>query len=143
MNRVAAIALVTTLALASCAVGPDYRPPKSAAPGNWSEAQLGGETNSAVQVVRWWTTFNDPELDSLVERAVKANHDLRIAAGQLLEARALRSGAYWDLGPTINGSAAYTDTRLSRNAQSSTNMALHTDLYDAGAGGSHGAVRVH
>ena len=126
--------LLTTLLAAAlaggCAVGPDYHPPKLATPANWSEGQRGGATNSAVQVVQWWKTFHDPELDSLVERAVKANHDLRIAEGLLLQARALRSGAYWDLGPTINGSAAYTDQRVSKNAPY-TASPLHSYLYDA------------
>lgn len=131
MNRcIAAIASLTALALAGCSVGPDYHPPKLAAPANWSEGQRGGATNSAMQVVQWWKTFNDPELDSLIERAVKANHDLRIAEGLLLQARALRSGAYWDLGPTINSSAAYTDQRISKNAPYSASP-FHTYLYDA------------
>jgi hypothetical protein len=30
------------LSLAACAVGPNYHPPKTAAPANWSKAQLGG-----------------------------------------------------------------------------------------------------
>ena len=33
------------------------------APANWSEAQLGGATNAAVQVIQWWKTFNDPEVE--------------------------------------------------------------------------------
>ena len=101
--RTAVLFALATVALAGCAVGPDYHPPKTQAPANWSEAQLGGATNSAVQIVEWWKTFNDPELNSLVERAVAANYDLRIAEGRLHEARALRSGAFFDLGPTING----------------------------------------
>jgi NodT family efflux transporter outer membrane factor (OMF) lipoprotein len=132
MNRcIAAIASLTALVLAGCSVGPDYHPPKLAMPANWSEPQLGGATNRTVQLVQWWKTFNDPELDSLIERAVKANHDLRIAEGLLLQARALRSGAYWDLGPTINGSAAYTEQRISKNAQANPMPPFHSDLYDA------------
>ena len=127
---------------AGCAVGPDYHPPKTQVPANWSEAQLGGATNSAVQVVEWWKTFHDPELDSLIARAVVANYDLRIAEGRLHEARALRVGAAFDLGPTIGGSAAYTDDRQSRNSLPfntsgpiggtiSSNYLFQTDLYDA------------
>jgi len=119
------------LALAGCAVGPDYHPPNTQAPPNWSEAQLGGTTNSAVQIVQWWKTFNDPELDSLIERAVKANYDLRIATAQLLQARALRNAVYWDFTPTINGSAAYKDALASKKAQTTPLAPFHTDLYDA------------
>src|ERR1035441_1256598 len=131
---------VTTVA--GCAVGPDYHPPKTQAPANWSEAQLGGETNAAVSIMEWWKTFNDPELNSLIERALPIYHDLRIADGRLRQARALRSGVAADLGPTINGSAGYTDAQQSRHsipfntsgpagAAISSNYLFHTDLYDA------------
>jgi multidrug efflux system outer membrane protein len=130
------------VALAGCAVGPDYHPPKTQAPANWSEAQLGGATNRPVQIVDWWKTFNDPELNSLIQRAVAANDDLRVADGRLREARALRSNTAWDLGPTIDGGAGYTDTRQSKNSipfnttgpvggEISSNYLFHTDLYDA------------
>ena len=134
-----ALAAVT---VAGCAVGPDYQSPKTQAPVNWSEAQLGGTTNTAVPIIAWWKTFNDPELNSLIERAVATNHDLRIADGRLRQARALRSGVAWDLGPIINGSAGYTDAQQSKNsipfntagaagAAISSNYLFHTDLYDA------------
>jgi outer membrane protein TolC len=131
MKRLLTVGLVLT---AGCAVGPDYHPPKTKAPGNWSEAQVGGATNAPVQFTDWWKTFHDPELDSLIERAVKANYDLRIAEAQLLQARALRSGAVWAFTPSINGSASFMDRQISRNAQtgSATNTVLGTHLYDAG-----------
>jgi NodT family efflux transporter outer membrane factor (OMF) lipoprotein len=136
-TRTVFLLALATVALAGCAVGPDYHPPKARAPANWSEAQLGGTTNSAPTVVEWWKTFNDPELNSLVERAVGANYDLRIAEGRLHEARALRAGALFDLGPKIDSSAGYTDARQSRNSlpfsgsATNFNYRFHTDLYDA------------
>ena len=107
--------------VAGCAsipsVGPNYHPPQTATPTNWSEPQLGGATNSAVQIVEWWKTFNDPELDSLVERAVNSNYNLRLAVARLQESRATVSGAVADFGPTIGASAGYTRERNSQNAQ--------------------------
>src|ERR1039458_5450851 len=114
--RFAFLLTLATVALAGCAVGPDYHPPKTQLPANWSEAQLGGTTNSAMKVVEWWRTFNDPELNTLIERAVATNYDLRIAEGRLHEARALRAGALFDLGPKIAGSAGYTDARQARDS---------------------------
>ena len=139
MNHKVVFPIVLVAALvAGCSVGPDYHPPKLNTPANWSEAQLGGATNAAVQVVEWWKTFNDPELNSLIQRAVAANHDLRVANGLLREARALRTGALWNFGPTINGSAGYTDAQQARNSlpfkrRRRTNFTylFHTDLYDA------------
>jgi multidrug efflux system outer membrane protein len=143
VNIRSALFLVSTAAvIAGCAVGPDYHPPKTRSPANWSETQLEGETNASVSILEWWKTFNDSELNSLIERAVATNHDLRIANGRLRQARALRSGVAADLGPTINGSAGYTDARTSRNstpfktsgpggAAITSNFLFQTDLYDA------------
>ena len=121
------------LLLAGCSVGPNYHPPKTAAPADWSEPQAGGATNSPVEIIQWWKTFQDPELDALIDRAVTANHDLRVAEARLREARALRRGAVWDLGPTIEGSAGYTEALRAKNAQAFTSptLKLHTDTYDA------------
>lgn len=126
-----AIPLLASLALLAggCAVGPTYRPPSVTPPAKWSAPQLGGTTDSAVQVVEWWKTFNDPELDLLIERAVEANHDLRIAEERVREARALRSGAGFDLGPTGDVSAGYAKQQRSQNAQIFLGP-LKTDLYD-------------
>ena len=119
--------ILSVVFLAGCAVGPDYHQPKLAAPAAWSA----GSTNSAAPVTEWWKTFNDPVLNSLISRAVTNNLDLRIAEGRLREARAVRAGAYWSLGPTITGAGGYFDRHQSQNAQTVALSQLHTDLYDA------------
>jgi hypothetical protein len=50
-------------------VGPDYRRPDLAVPANWRESQQGGLATGSAELTRWWTAFNDPVLNSLVERA--------------------------------------------------------------------------
>ena len=42
---------------------------------------------AAVEIARWWHALGDPELDSLVERALQANPSLEIALTRLQEAR--------------------------------------------------------
>ena len=60
---------------------------------------------SAGPVVdRWWTTLDDPELNSLEERALAANLDLQLAAQRLLEARAARRVSRADLLPQVQSS---------------------------------------
>ena len=85
--------LVSTACLCGCAAGPDYTPfsfrtplafassgaEGSAKPGRWAGADL----------TQWWRSFRDPELNSLVERAVAANLDIEIALDRLQEARTL------------------------------------------------------
>ncbi len=70
-----AIALAT--ALPGCTIGPDYLRPLFETPANWrvdypQAAQL---TN-----LRWWEQFQDPVLNQLVEKALRQNQDIRIAA---------------------------------------------------------------
>src|SRR6185312_1251348 len=67
----------------------------------------GGETNGPAERVNWWKNFNDPELNSLIERAVRSNFDLRIAQARVREARAQYRIAAADLMPTIDGSVSY------------------------------------
>ena len=123
--------LLTMVFLTGCAVGPNYQPPKAVAPGNWAEPTIGGTTNRSISLTHWWQAFNDPELDSLIGRALKANHDLRLATGRLHEARAQRAGGQWDLLPTLDGRAAYVDARSSQNAQIFPITKINTDTYDA------------
>ena len=63
-------------------------------------------------MAQWWTAFKDPLLDSLVERAVKSNLDLRIAEARVREERAFAgrdcfgsSGQRWTLRAPTAGTA--------------------------------------
>ncbi|HWQ52715.1 MAG TPA: efflux transporter outer membrane subunit [Bryobacteraceae bacterium] len=58
-------------------------------------AYAAGQQDAAVRVekadlTRWWQAFHDPLLDSLVNRAIAGNIDLRIAQERVREARAVR-----------------------------------------------------
>jgi NodT family efflux transporter outer membrane factor (OMF) lipoprotein len=66
----------------------------------WSNIAPGTSTADAA-VRNWWVTFNDPELTSLIDRAVAANLDLKIASSRLLEARAARRVTRSGLLPSV------------------------------------------
>ncbi|HEX6770232.1 MAG TPA: TolC family protein, partial [Candidatus Binatia bacterium] len=51
---------------------------------------------------RWWTEFNDPTLNSVVDRAVKANLDLAVAQARIREARAVLGFTDAGLWPTLD-----------------------------------------
>ncbi len=106
--------LVSAL-VAGCAVGPNYHQPQTSTPTHWSEPMAGGETNVPAAVTAWWKTFHDPELDSLINRAVKSNLDLRIARARVLESRAQYGIASANLWPTLDGSSSYTRARESEH----------------------------
>jgi outer membrane protein, multidrug efflux system len=73
-----------------CSVGPNYKKPEVSMTVGWSERLENGIGTRAAELTRWWTTFNDPLLNSLVARAVQANLDLRLSEARIREARAVR-----------------------------------------------------
>jgi outer membrane protein, multidrug efflux system len=91
----------------SCTVGPDYHPAAVRAPGAWSSPVADGLTNSASAASTWWKSFNDAELDSLIQRGVRSNLDLRVSGARLRQARAIRERSAADLMPEVDASASY------------------------------------
>ena len=86
-----AVAAALALVLAGCAaVGPDYTPPTVAL----DPAFIGAGSSSlnsqppAADIARFWRGFGDAQLNTLMDRALAANGDLRIAQARLQEARA-------------------------------------------------------
>jgi outer membrane protein, multidrug efflux system len=111
----AAITTTTLILLGGCSVGPDYHPPVLNLPAHWSEPLTGGETNRVASLADWWKVFNDPELNSLITRAVQGNLQLRVAQARVREALAQRgvtAAAWW---PSVNASGSYDRDRLTGN----------------------------
>jgi len=128
---VAAIASV----LAACAVGPDFHKPAfptpdGAAPADFIAVDAQQFSPNATEA-EFWTSFNDPQLNDLIETAFKANHDIRIAQSRLAEARALRGEKRLDLAPTITASGGHTESRLSERQLPFPGVDRHQDYYDA------------
>lgn len=105
-----------SVSLAGCSVGPNYKEPSFGAPAAWNEAQQKGVDTRAGELARWWTVFEDPLLNSLVERAVQSNLDLRVAEARIREARAVRAAATAGLWPALDTAGSYTRSRSSENA---------------------------
>ena len=99
------------LALAGCAVGPDYQRPAAALPTAYAEAAP-AERNAAVDA-RWWALFNDATLNELVDRALAGNADLRIAVARVEQADAAAREAGAAFFPEIDGTAAVANNRIS------------------------------
>jgi len=122
--------------LDGCTVGPNYQRPQPEAPLRWSEIHGTGVTTEPVgaEIIRWWTLFGDPELDSLIDRAVRSNLDLKIAGARVREARAQRVIAGADAYPSLSASALYSRTGRSENGTSSSPAGGFApfDLFQAG-----------
>jgi len=91
MTRSILAAAASLLALAACTtVGPNYKSPAPAAPAQTGFAELASPAFTGDEPPgRWWSLFHDPVLDGLIEQALAANTDLRVAAANLAQARAL------------------------------------------------------
>lgn len=98
--------------LCGCLVGPDYKQPETKVPEHFSSVPA----TQSIDVARWWTSFNDPVLDALIDRAVVSNLNLKLAAARVREARAQRGVVGADLWPDINVGASYNRSRSSENA---------------------------
>ena len=111
-RRLAPRALLASLglacALAGCAVGPEYRRPQPDLPAAWTPAEPDATATTAAIQAEWWRGFDDPLLARLVERALAANTDVRIARARLRAARAATAQAEASLWPSVGayGSAS-------------------------------------
>lgn len=105
------IGAVSLLALLSaCAVGPNYRAPTAAAlkvPDRFVAERAGAERAGAeVDLARWWTSFDDPVLTDLVDRALAANLDVAVAGARLRQARASLRQAQGGALPSLGASGS-------------------------------------
>ncbi|MDP3479212.1 MAG: efflux transporter outer membrane subunit [Desulfoprunum sp.] len=123
------VALLTVF-LASCAaVGPTYEPPRPDMPTGWSESTKDLQVAADADINTWWTLFKDPVLDSLIQRTIASNQDLRIAETRIREARAQRQLAGSAQVPALNASASSSHSRSYENTASGKGS---RDLYQAG-----------
>lgn len=126
--------LVGTSLLAACAVGPDYKAPHPAAVATapFAGADNPAFTRDAAQD-RWWTLYNDPVLTRMVEDALRANTDIRVAAARVERARALLRDAKSARLPTTTIDASAQRERFS-SVQTGTSSAFPREAwyYDGG-----------
>ncbi len=105
MNLARIAATAVAIALTACATT-ESRPP---------DVELPAPTTTHIAgIERWWTQFNDPQVTALIEEAIVANLDLRVAVARIDEARANLQAARSFLYPRIEGYAGFSRSRASR-----------------------------
>ena len=103
--------VVSSLLLAGCTVGPNYKRPQAAVPTQWTVAPARGTEAKPPDTDEWWASFQDPELNSLVELSVSRNLDVKLALERVQEARAARGIARSGYFPSIDATASATWNR--------------------------------
>jgi NodT family efflux transporter outer membrane factor (OMF) lipoprotein len=133
-NLAAAGVLAAVLLLGGCVmVGPDFVKPEAPVETEWMEARDPEIKTESSDYKEWWTVFNDPVLNSLVESAYQQNLPLQISGIRILQTRAQLGVLIGNVYPQVQqgrGGANYN--RLSENAPNSLGSDDTFWQYDAG-----------
>jgi multidrug efflux system outer membrane protein len=116
------------LALAACAVGPDYKKPETAA-ANIQAATQRNYDRSHIETI-WWQQFDDPTLNKLVAESLQGNRELRVAFARLKASRAIRDDISNDAMPVVTSRAS---SQIGRSqVPGETEHRVNQERYDLG-----------
>lgn len=124
---------LTAALLAGCAAGPDYHRPPVPTPARYTQTSVpervldqhfvaGGEVPA-----KWWTLFGSPDLDALVETALRNNPDVQGAAAALHMAREITAAQRGAFLPTVDAQLASTRQKVADPLASP--LVSNADLY--------------
>jgi multidrug efflux system outer membrane protein len=110
-------ALVLIVAVSGCTVGPNYKRPNVDVPTAYRAAPANdaGADPAALGEAKWWTVFQDEQLQNLIRVALQQNFDLRIAATRVLQAQAQLGIVRADQFPNLSGGAGIGSNRQAAN----------------------------
>ncbi|HLX29050.1 MAG TPA: efflux transporter outer membrane subunit [Casimicrobiaceae bacterium] len=72
-------------------------------------------SNAAWPAKDWWKAFHDPQLDALIDEALRESPTLDVAAARTRKALATAAASKAALGPRVDANAASTRERFSAN----------------------------
>ncbi len=124
---VSGVALISTLLIGGCTLGPDFKSPqgpdiKSYTPETASgQIITSGSTSAKSQSVvfgkelqgQWWTLFNSPALTQLIGRALQKNPDLQSASYALTQAHESTLAMQGSLFPALDLVTRSTNQKIS------------------------------
>lgn len=125
------LATASALALAACATGPDYAPPKTPAAAAAPFVSTSAAVSTAPADAEWWRLYRDPVLDGLIADALAANTDVRAAVARIARARAVLREVRNDRTPQANVGASAQYQRFSQ-LQSFPGVGRETWVIDGG-----------
>src|SRR5690242_16436505 len=138
--------MMATLALAGCAVGPNFRVPAAPAVDRYTATPLpqstatadtaGGDAQRFLEgenvPQRWWTAFGNAELDRRVQQAFQHSPSITAAEAALRQAEETAKAAGGSLFPSLDANVGATRAKES-GIQTGTGKALGPyTVYNAG-----------
>ena len=112
--RSTAVTLLGVVLAGCAAVGPDYVEPELAVPDAWHMRivhQVQQGPDATLQT--WWTVFDDPALNALIDRARLGNLNLQTAASRVNAARASLAITRGERLPAVDGTGQTSRTKQS------------------------------
>jgi NodT family efflux transporter outer membrane factor (OMF) lipoprotein len=121
------VAPFAAVALAACAVGPDFQPPPPPDVDRYSAAPLPAQTASAATSAgasqsfalgrdlpaEWWALFRSRHLKAQIERAIATNANLQAAQATLRQAQENAAAQVGTLLPSIDANSSATRQQFS------------------------------
>lgn len=104
--------------LGGCWVGINYKTPPTTAPARFGES-LPPATQPVADLAHYWKSFQDPELDSLIQRAIKSNNTFKMAQTNVRQARAQLGVEIGTEFPTLTANGGISRAQTSRTLSSS------------------------
>jgi len=115
MSRLYYIAVFCLLFLNGCTLGPKYKRPAASVPDTFrGSAPDTSPTAQSLGDEKWWTVFQDSQLQALIREALAQNYDVRIAAARILQAQAALGITRADQFPSIFAGASASNERFAR-----------------------------
>ncbi|HEY3309781.1 MAG TPA: efflux transporter outer membrane subunit [Desulfuromonadaceae bacterium] len=115
-TKLTALVLALAFGLGGCAMLPSVDKLGSVKPA--SDYQTAGSFSAPISdwpSERWWQTYGDPQLDTLVDEALRDSPDMAAASARLQRAAAFSKVAYSALMPQVSANASVTEQKLSYN----------------------------
>lgn len=133
-----ALLVLAPLTVGACTTaGPDYELPAkalvnaAAAQGTFHAAGGAGVVARALPD-HWWRLYNDPRLDAVVEQALAANTDLKIAEANLEHSQSLLAEAQAAREADVSVNLGVSETARSAEAYVHAGPIATRGLYDTG-----------
>ena len=127
--------LLLALALAGCAIGPDYQRPQLSTPAAFKQAEGWKAAAPADALARgaWWERYGDASLNALQQRLEQSNQTLAQSLAQYRQAQALVRGTRASFFPSLTANAG--KTRSGQGAGQSTVRLADGSTVTSGASG--------
>lgn len=97
-------------AMTGCGLfGPSYSKPNTDDPKSFPSRDILATTESAnLPMLSWWKSFNDPQLNQLIESALRNNNNIQAAIGNIVAAQGQLRSVQFAWIPTATANAAYS-----------------------------------